>query len=139
MAQALLPSARVRPRGGAGSRKEAGIDEVTPVVERAMALYEGTGPVDAPTFEVVDPLTDIAAVLGHEPRMLTMDVPCGLQDRNPAAYGSCSFRNLRPVLDEAGHGECKTNGGKMHVSLDRILVAIAGRDDDDPDEGRGED
>lgn len=118
---------------------EKGIDEVTPVVERAMALYEGTGPADAPTFDVVDPLTDIAAVLGHETRMLTQDVLRGLQDLNPAAYGSWTFRNLRSVLDDAGHGEYKTNGGRQHVSLDRILDAIAARDDDDPDEGGTED
>jgi S-DNA-T family DNA segregation ATPase FtsK/SpoIIIE len=119
-------------------RKEAGIDEVTPVVERAMALYKGTGPVDAPAFAPVDHLADIAAVLGHETKMLTMDVLRGLQDLNPVAYGSWSFRNLRGVLDDAGHGEYKT-GGKMHVSLDRILEAIAGREDDLDDEGGDED
>jgi S-DNA-T family DNA segregation ATPase FtsK/SpoIIIE len=113
---------------------EKGIDEVTPVVERAMGLYEGTGPVDTPTFDVADPLTDIAAVLGHEPRMRTQDVLRGLQDRAPVAYGSWSFRDLKSVLDDAGHGVYKTDGGKMHVSLDRILDAIAARDEDTPDD-----
>ncbi|MGW2781059.1 zonular occludens toxin domain-containing protein [Streptomyces populi] len=117
---------------------EKGIDEVTPVVERAMALYEGTGPMDAPTFAPVDHLADIAAVLGHEPRMRTQDVLHGLQDLNPTAYGSWSFRDLKAVLDDAGHGEYKT-GGKMHVSLDRILDAIAAREDDLDDEGGTED
>jgi S-DNA-T family DNA segregation ATPase FtsK/SpoIIIE len=118
---------------------EKGIDEVTPVVERAMALYDGTRPADAPAFEVPDPLADIAVVLGHEPRMRTQDVLHGLQDRNPLVYGSWSFRDLKGVLDEAGHGEYKTNGGKMHVSLDRILDAIAAREDDIDDEGGAED
>ncbi len=113
---------------------ERGIDEVTPVVERAMALYEG-GPADAPAFAPVDHLADIAAVLGHEPKMLTQDVLRGLQDRNPTEYGSWTFRNLRSVLDDAGHGEYKTNGGRQHVSLDRILEAIASRDDVENDEG----
>lgn len=113
---------------------ERGIDEVTPVVERAMALYEG-GPADAPAFAPVDHLADIAAVLGHETKMLTLDVLHGLKDRNPVEYGTWSPRDLKAVLDDAGHGEYKTNGGKMHVSLDRILDAIAARDDDDPDEG----
>ncbi|SBT91395.1 DNA segregation ATPase FtsK/SpoIIIE, S-DNA-T family [Streptomyces sp. DI166] len=117
---------------------ERGIDEVTPVVERAMALYEG-GPADAPAFAPVDHLADIAAVLGHEPKMLTQDVLRGLQDRNPAEYGSWTFRNLRRVLDDAGHGEYKTGGGRQHVSLDRILDAIAARDDDLDDEGGDED
>lgn len=118
---------------------EKGIDEVTPVVERAMGLYDGTGPADAPTFEVPDPLADIAAVLGHETKMRTQDVLHGLQDRNPVVYGSWSFRDLKAVLDDAGHGEYKTNGGKMHVSLDRILDAIAARDDVVDDEGGTED
>ncbi|QKZ22064.1 cell division protein FtsK [Streptomyces chartreusis] len=117
-------------------RKEAGVDEITPVVERAVALRDGVTPAPAaPTFEPVDHLADIAAVLGHEPRMLTQDMLHGLKDRNPIAYGSWTFRDLKRVLDDAGHGDYKT-GGKMHVSLDRILEAIAGRDeDDDLDEG----
>jgi S-DNA-T family DNA segregation ATPase FtsK/SpoIIIE len=119
-------------------RKEAGVDEVTPVVERAMALREGTAPADAPTFDVVDQLADIAAVLGREPRMLTLDVLHGLKDRNPVEYGDWSPRDLKRVLDDAGHGDYKTNGGKMHVGLDRILDAIAARDDDDLDEGGDE-
>ncbi|WP_107487976.1 FtsK/SpoIIIE domain-containing protein [Streptomyces sp. LUP47B] len=116
-------------------RKEAGIDEVTPVVERAMALYDGSAAPEAPTFAPVDHLADIAAVLGHETKMLTLDVLHGLKDRNPVEYGSWSPRDLKAVLDGAGHGEYKTNGGKMHVSLDRILDAIAARDDDVDDEG----
>ncbi|WP_329276992.1 zonular occludens toxin domain-containing protein [Streptomyces sp. NBC_01451] len=118
---------------------EEGIDEVTPVVQRAMGLYEGTGPADAPAFAVADPLADIATVLGHETKMLTLDVLHGLKDRNPVVYGDWSPRDLRRVLDDAGHGDYKTNGGKMHVSLDRILDAIAARDDDDLDEGGTED
>ncbi|MFJ8934196.1 cell division protein FtsK [Streptomyces sp. NPDC102365] len=110
-------------------RKEAGIDEVTPVVERAMALYEGSGPADEVAFAPVDHLADIAAVLGHETRMLTLDVLHGLKDRNPVEYGSWSPRDLKGVLDDAGHGDYKT-GGKMHVSLDRILDAIAAQDDE---------
>ncbi|MDX3747469.1 zonular occludens toxin domain-containing protein [Streptomyces sp. AK08-02] len=117
---------------------EKGIDEVTPVVQRAMGLYEGTAPADAPTFDVADPLADIAAVLGHEPRMLTLDVLHGLKDRNPVEYGDWSPRDLKRVLDDAGHGDYKTNGGKMHVGLDRILDAIAARDEDLDDEGGDE-
>ncbi|WP_406507629.1 cell division protein FtsK [Streptomyces sp. NBC_00212] len=116
---------------------ERGVDEVTPVVERAMALYRG-GPADAPAFAPVDHLADIAAVLGHEPKMLTQDVLRGLVDRNPSEYDGWTFRDLRRVLDDAGHGEFKT-GGRQHVSLDRVLEAIAARDEDAiDDEGGGE-
>jgi S-DNA-T family DNA segregation ATPase FtsK/SpoIIIE len=116
---------------------EKGIDEVTPVVERAMGLYEGKPAADAPAFQPVDHLADIAAVLGHEPKMLTQDVLRGLAERNPVEYEAWTFRDLRRVLDDAGHGEYKT-GGRQHVSLDRVLEAIAARDEDDQDEGGDE-
>jgi len=115
-------------------RKEAGIDEVTPVVERAMGLYEGKAPTDAPAFEPVDHLADILAVLGQAPRMRTQDVLHGLRDHNPTEYDGWSFRDLRRVLDDAGHGEYKTGGGVMHVSRQRIVDAIADREEVDQDD-----
>jgi S-DNA-T family DNA segregation ATPase FtsK/SpoIIIE len=117
---------------------DKGIDEVTPVVERAMSLYEHGDAPEAPAFTPVDHLADIAAVLGREPRARTQDVLHRLIDHNPAEYDGWTFRDLKAVLDDAGHGEYKT-GGKMHVSLDRILDAIAARDDDLDDEGGLED
>jgi S-DNA-T family DNA segregation ATPase FtsK/SpoIIIE len=109
---------------------DKGIDEVTPVVERAMGLYEhGEDALAAPAFAPADHLADIAAVLGREPRVRTQDVLHRLVDHNPAEYDGWTFRDLKAVLDDAGHGDYKT-GGKMHVSLDRILDAIAARDDD---------
>ncbi|MGW3200692.1 zonular occludens toxin domain-containing protein [Streptomyces sp. NPDC001118] len=116
---------------------EKGIDEVTPVVERAMGLYDGTSPADAPAFQPADPLTDILAVLGTETKMLTQDVLHGLADINPTQYGGWTFRDLRRVLDDAGHGEYKTGGGRQHVSLDRILQAIEARDEDTQDDEGG--
>jgi S-DNA-T family DNA segregation ATPase FtsK/SpoIIIE len=115
---------------------DKGIDEVTPVVDRAMGLYEHRDVPEAPVFAPVDHLADIAAVLGHETKMLTQDVLRGLADRNLAEYDGWTFRDLRRVLDEAGHGEYKT-GGRQHVSLDRILEAIAARDEDDVDDEGG--
>ncbi|MDX2704073.1 FtsK/SpoIIIE domain-containing protein [Streptomyces sp. PA03-6a] len=111
---------------------EKGIDEVTPVVERAMGLHE-SGPAPAePEFAPADPLADILTVLENAPRMRTQDVVRGLSDLNSEAYGDWSFGNLRRVLDEAGHGEYKT-GGRQHVSRQRIVDAIADRDDDGED------
>jgi len=119
---------------------EKGIDEVTPVVERALKAYKNEdGAWEVPTFAPADPLTDIASVLGHETKMLTQDVLRRLQDLNPTEYEAWTFRDLRRVLDEAGHGEYKTNGGRQHVSLDRILDALAARDDVNDDEGGTED
>ncbi|MER5473720.1 cell division protein FtsK [Streptomyces sp. NPDC002685] len=117
-------------------RKEAGIDEVTPVVERAMALYKGTAVPEAPAFAPADHLADILTVLGQEPRMRTQDVLHRLIDRNPIEYGGWSPRDLARVLNDSGHGEYKT-GGVMHVSRQRIFDAIADREEtlpDDPDD-----
>jgi S-DNA-T family DNA segregation ATPase FtsK/SpoIIIE len=115
---------------------DKGIDEVTPVVERAMGLDEHRDAPETPAFAPIDHLADIAAVLGHETKMLTQDVLRGLADRNLAEYDGWTFRDLRRVLDEAGHGEYKT-GGRQHVSLDRILEAIAARDEGDVDDEGG--
>lgn len=109
---------------------EKGIDEVTPVVERALALYEGPGPVGVPQYAAADHLADVLAVLGEEPRMRTQDVLHRLADLNAGEYGGWSFRDLRRVLDDCGHGEYKS-GGVMHVSRRRILDALAYRDDDE--------
>ncbi|MGJ5826044.1 cell division protein FtsK [Streptomyces ossamyceticus] len=110
-------------------RKEAGIDEVTPVVERAMALYEGTAAPEAPAYAPADHLADILTVLGHEPKLRTQDVLHRLRDHNPGEYDGWSFRDLRRVLNDCGHGEYKTGGGVMHVSRQRIVDAIADRED----------
>ncbi|MFD6432833.1 cell division protein FtsK [Streptomyces venezuelae] len=111
---------------------EKGIDEVTPVVERALKLIECDQEDDTPAFTPVDPLVDILTVLGHAPKMRTQDVLRGLAELNPAVYGEWSFGHLRRVLDEAGHGEYKTDGGRQHVSRQRILDAVDDRDQEDP-------
>lgn len=116
-------------------RKEAGVDEVTPVVERAMALYEGTGPADAPVFEVADPLTDVAAVLGDAPRMLTSEVLHRLAERNPHAYREWGPTDLKKALEPFG-AEPYKSGGKSTVARDRVQDAILERlADDSDDEG----
>ncbi|MDT0469113.1 hypothetical protein [Streptomyces gibsoniae] len=83
-----------------------------------------------PAFESADPLDDILAVPGRQLRMRTQDVIYGLADLNPHEYGGWSFRDLRRVLDDCGHGEYTTGGGVMHVSRQRIVEAIADREAD---------
>ncbi|MGX9887339.1 hypothetical protein [Streptomyces sp. NPDC002276] len=102
-------------------------------------LYVVTGPAGTLAFAPVDHLADIATVLSHEPKMLTLDVLHGLKDRKPVEYGNWSPQTLKGVLDDAGHGTYKTNGGKMHVSLDRIMEAISSRSDNLDDEEGTED
>ncbi|WP_215456657.1 FtsK/SpoIIIE domain-containing protein [Streptomyces sp. ATCC 21386] len=113
---------------------EKGIDEVTPVVDRAMALYEGTAAPETPAYAPADHLADILTVLGNEPKLRTQDVLHRLRDHNPGEYDGWSFRDLRRVLDDCGHGEYKTGGGVMHVSRQRIVDAIADRAADAEDD-----
>jgi S-DNA-T family DNA segregation ATPase FtsK/SpoIIIE len=105
---------------------EKGIDEVTPVVERAMGLYDGTGPAEEPTFEPVDPLADVAAVLGDETRVLAQEVLHRLAARNPDAYGSWGPTDLKRALEPYRAEQYKSNG-VMVVARDRVQDAILER------------
>jgi S-DNA-T family DNA segregation ATPase FtsK/SpoIIIE len=111
---------------------DKGIDEVTPVVERAMSLYEGTGPVDGPAFEPLDPLADVASVLGDEPRMLVQEVLHRLAERRPDAYREWSPADLKKALEPFDAEQYKS-GGRMVVSRDRVQEAILARLDDEGD------
>ncbi|MDV9168752.1 zonular occludens toxin domain-containing protein [Streptomyces sp. W16] len=118
---------------------EKGVDEVTPVVERAMGLYDGTGPADVPVFEVADPLADTAAVLGDETRVLAQEVLHRLAARNPEAYGSWGPTDLKRALEPYGAEQYKSKG-VMVVARDRVQDAILERlaediDDLDNEEG----
>ncbi|MGW0764647.1 zonular occludens toxin domain-containing protein [Streptomyces sp. NPDC002676] len=118
--------------------EEKGIDEVTPVVERAMGLYDGTGPAVEPTFEPADPLADVAAVIGDEPRMLTQEVLQRLAERNPDAYRGWGFADLKSALEPYGAEQYKS-GGKSMVARDRVQDAILERlAEDEEDEGADE-
>ncbi|HET9326445.1 MAG TPA: FtsK/SpoIIIE domain-containing protein [Candidatus Eisenbacteria bacterium] len=119
-------------------RKDEKSDEVTPVVERAMGLYEGTGPEDGPTFEPVDPLADVAAVLGDEPRMLVQEVLHRLAERRPDAYREWSPADLKKALEPFDAEQYKS-GGRMVVSRDRVQDAILQRLADDIDDEGADD
>ncbi|MDX3555298.1 cell division protein FtsK [Streptomyces europaeiscabiei] len=119
-------------------RKEAGVDEVTPVVERAMGLYEGTGPVEEPTFEPADPLADVAAVLGDAPRMLTQEVLNRLAERRPDAYLAWGPVDLKKALEPYG-AEPYKSGGKSTVARNRVHDAILDRLAEDSDDEGGDD
>ncbi|MGI5138813.1 MULTISPECIES: cell division protein FtsK [unclassified Streptomyces] len=114
-----------------------GVDEVTPVVERAMGLYEGTGPVDAPTFEPADPLADTAAVLGDETRVLVQEVLHRLAERNPDAYREWGPADLKRALEPYGAEQYKS-AGRMVVARERVQDAILERLAEDIDEEGGD-
>ncbi|MEV5539186.1 FtsK/SpoIIIE domain-containing protein [Saccharopolyspora shandongensis] len=112
-------------------RKEKGIDEVTPVVQRALALREGQQPTAtgvAPA-EQTDPLADIATVLGDTPRMRTQEVLQRLTEHNPTVYRGWTFADLRTLLREHD-AEPYKSGGNMVVSADAVRQAITERDNE---------
>lgn len=115
---------------------EKGIDEVTPIVARAMGLYDGTGPADAPTFEPVDPLADVAAILGDDTRVQVQEVLHRLAERNPEAYREWGPADLKRALEPYGAEQYKSNG-VMVVARERVHDAVLERFAEDVDDEGG--
>ncbi|MET9304975.1 FtsK/SpoIIIE domain-containing protein [Streptomyces cellulosae] len=114
---------------------EKGIDEVTPVVDRALALRDGIEPSAEPEHQDADPLADVAAVLGDEQRMLVQEVLHRLAERNPGEYREWSPMDLKRALEPHGAEQYKS-AGRMVVSRDRVQEAVLARlEDTDDDEG----
>ncbi|MGA5330965.1 FtsK/SpoIIIE domain-containing protein [Streptomyces griseoincarnatus] len=108
---------------------EKGIDEVTPVVDRALALRDGMEPSAEPEHQDADPLADVAAVLGDEQRMLVQEVLHRLAERNPGEYREWSPMDLKRALEPHGAEQYKS-AGRMVVSRDRVQEAILARLED---------
>ncbi|OSP41522.1 cell division protein FtsK [Streptomyces sp. 13-12-16] len=114
---------------------EKGVDEVTPVVERALGLRDGMESSAELEVPAADPLTDVAAVLGDESRMLVQEVLHRLAERNPQEYREWSPTDLKKALEPHGAEQYKS-AGRMVVSRDRVQEAILARlEDADEDEG----
>jgi S-DNA-T family DNA segregation ATPase FtsK/SpoIIIE len=119
-------------------RKEKGTDEITPVVQRALALREDAGITSAgaaPEIEraAADPLTDIAHVLGTAARMKTREVLQKLTEHDRTTYGDWTPQRLTAYLTEHDAAPYKTEGA-MQVSAARITEAITARNEDQDDE-----
>jgi S-DNA-T family DNA segregation ATPase FtsK/SpoIIIE len=122
-------------------RRGDGIDEVTPVVTRAMALREDAGltappaePADEPAAR--DPLADIAAVLAGHKRLRTQQVLSLLAGIDWDTYGNWTFTELAAALPDGA--KPYKSSGVMVLATDRVTEALADRmltehgDDDDP-------
>ncbi|MGA5374229.1 FtsK/SpoIIIE domain-containing protein [Streptomyces griseoincarnatus] len=112
---------------------EKGIDEVTPVVDRALALRDGLEPSAGPEHQDADPLADVAAVLGDEQRMLVQEVLHRLAERNPGEYREWSPTDLKRALEPHGAEQYKS-AGRMVVSRDRVHEAVLARLEDAADD-----
>ncbi|MEV1054642.1 ATP-binding protein [Streptomyces sp. NPDC049887] len=105
-------------------------EQAVEIADRAKTLRAGVATVSR--LEVaapVDALADIAALLGNSPRLRTQEVLQKLAERNPGQYRDWTFSDLRDVLEAAGAAPYKSDG-KMVVSRERVLEAIAERDDE---------
>jgi len=118
-------------------RRGDGVDQVTPVVERAMAMVDSPpaataddGPEPA---EEIDHLADIRAVIraaGPDPIMRTQEVLARLAALRPELYRGWTFERLRKELPDSAR-PYKTRG-HMCVNADRVAAAMADRDTPDP-------
>jgi S-DNA-T family DNA segregation ATPase FtsK/SpoIIIE len=127
-------------------RKDRDIDQITPVVKRALAAREQAGittapaVVDADAEDGPDLLDDVAAVLTGHKRLRTQQVVAELIARNRAAYGEWTTADLGNALPE-GAKPYKSDG-VMVVAADRVHAALARRTQRDdqpaePDRGPG--
>lgn len=107
-------------------------DDAHRVTKRALQLRQQATIPQAepePETEEVDPLADIAAVLGDQPRMKTQEVLQRLTERDRATYGDWNPQRLTAYLTEHNAAPYKTQG-VMQVSAARVREAITDRDDD---------
>ncbi|MFF0431851.1 ATP-binding protein [Streptomyces sp. NPDC004327] len=106
-------------------------DTAHTVADRAKALREGVTTLTAveQPATVVDPLADIADVLGDKPKMLTQEVLQRLAQKNPGEYREWTFQDLRQVLEAADAAPRKSDG-RMVVDGLRVANALAQRDEE---------
>ncbi|MFE6287696.1 ATP-binding protein [Streptomyces sp. NPDC057877] len=103
-------------------------DQAQEIADRAKAVRSGVSTVHHLTpVRDVDPLADILAVLGTEPRMRTQEVLQRLAERDPGTYRPWTNSDLRAFLDEYDAAPYKSEG-VMVVNRDRVRDALAKRD-----------
>jgi S-DNA-T family DNA segregation ATPase FtsK/SpoIIIE len=112
-------------------RKQKGVDEITPIVQRALDertdAHLSTPPALNPADEV-DHLADIREVLGTDKRLRTQQVIGRLEMLRPSEYEGWTFSDLTSALAEYGITPVKSNG-VMNVRADDITNAITERDE----------
>ena len=114
---------------------ERGVDEITPVVDRALKLLDGqqVAALDqAPAEDVVDPIADIASLLGDAARMRTQDVLEGLRAMRPGHYRDLDFGKLTAILRDA-EAEPHKSTGISTVDARKVRTALAKRAEDAAD------
>ena len=130
---------------------EDGIDDVTPVIDRAVALMEETGRAIGHAEPLAldaappDHLADIAGVLRGERRVRTQVVLARLAELNRAVYEGWTFSDLAAALADHDITPRKSDGVKV-VRAEDVTAVLANRDpgensrdqDRDNQQGQGE-
>ncbi|WP_226363366.1 FtsK/SpoIIIE domain-containing protein [Pseudonocardia sp. ICBG1142] len=120
-----------------------GIDELTPIIDRAIKLREEAGivPGPAPTpvdeGKPVDHLADIAEALRGQPRVLTRLVLARLVEHNRTVYEHWGFTELAAALAAHDIPPRKSHGQSV-VRADDLHTALTHRDRNEH-HGTGED
>jgi S-DNA-T family DNA segregation ATPase FtsK/SpoIIIE len=116
---------------------EEGVDEVSPIVARALAQLHDVGrdlPATGTWEELegapVDHLVDIAEALRGEKRVRTQIVLARLAEANPAEYEDWTFRDLSALLAEYDIAIGKYGGVKV-LRLEDVQDALTRRSDDE--------
>ncbi|MGC9536542.1 cell division protein FtsK [Streptomyces sp. UG1] len=114
---------------------ERGVDEVTPVVERALKAFQNDDGVwEVPTFEPADPLTDVNTVLGDDTRVPVQELLHRLAEHKPEAYREWGPADLKRALEPYGAQQYKSNG-VMVVGRERVQDAILERLAEEAEDG----
>jgi len=116
---------------------EEGIDEVSPIIARALAQLTDAGR-DLPATSgqafieaaPVDNLADIADAMRGERRVRTQIVLARLAEANPVEYEDWTFRDLSALLAEHDIAIGKYGGVKV-LRLEDIADALTRREDDE--------
>jgi S-DNA-T family DNA segregation ATPase FtsK/SpoIIIE len=107
-------------------RKDKTVDEIGPIVGRALALRAKAG-ATAPAAAEVDHLAAITAVLDGHKRLRTQEVLSLLAERDRGTYGGWTFERLAAELPEGA--KPYKSGGVMVVSAARLAEALADAED----------
>ncbi|MFF7251677.1 cell division protein FtsK [Streptomyces microflavus] len=114
-------------------RKDSCTDQITPIVQRALALREGMAPTpDVPTGEPADHPANVLTVLGDRETMRSTEVLAALMATWPNQYSEWTFADLKAALAAIG-AEPRKLGGIMTVRRSRVLEGIEDRDDNTPE------
>ncbi|MEV8613127.1 FtsK/SpoIIIE domain-containing protein [Amycolatopsis sp. NPDC051373] len=112
------------------------VDDVTPVIARAVAVIEEIGRVvessarpEIVAVPMADHLADVDMVMNGERRVRTQVILARLARHDPGEYEGWTFRRFTAALGKYGIAPIKSDGNKV-VRAEDVAAALADRDGD---------